>query len=71
MYDEQYRDEVMNVVPKKWANVERQRPRLRFAKWGLVAGGALSVLGLLGVGSLVFGLIVLVAAGVWTFSLLR
>lgn len=59
------------MLPKKWGNLERQRPRLRYAKWGLGIGAALTVLGVLGVGSLTFGVIVLAASGVWTYRLLR
>jgi hypothetical protein len=59
------------MVPKKWGNIERQRPRLRWATWGLGAGAVLTVLGALGIGSLLFGLIVLVGSGVWAYRLLR
>lgn len=59
------------MVPKKWGNLERQRPRLRWAKWGMGAGAVLTVLGALGLGSLTFGLIVLVGSGVWAYRQLR
>ncbi len=59
------------MLPKKWSNLERQRPRLRFAKWGLVAGAILTGLGVLGAGTLAFGLVILVGSGVWMVNLLR
>ena len=59
------------MLPKKWSNLERQRPRLRVAKWGMVAGAILTGLGALGVGSLTFGIIVLVASVAWTYTILR
>lgn len=62
-------DETM--LPKKWSNLERQRPRLRWAKWGMGAGAVLTVLGILGAGTLTLGLVVLVGSGVWSYMLLR
>jgi hypothetical protein len=65
------RDGVMTMLPKKWGNLERQRPRLRYATWGVGAGLILTALGVLGWGSLTLGLIVLVGSGVWAYRLLR
>lgn len=65
------RDGVMSMLPKKWSNLERQRPRLRWAKWGMGVGAVLTVLGLVGMGTLTLGVIVLVGSGVWSYTLLR
>ena len=65
------RDGVRRVLPRKWSNLERQRPRLRFAKWGMAAGAVLTALGLLGVGTLTFGIVILLGSGIWAFTLLR
>ena len=65
------RDGVVHVLPKKWGNLERQRPRLRFAKWGIAAGVVLTGLGLLGAVTLTFGVVILVGSGIWAYSLLR
>lgn len=59
------------MLPKKWANLERQRPRLKIAKWGMGIGAVITVLGIVGLGSLPLGLLILVASGIWTFTLLR
>ncbi|MCY0898369.1 MAG: hypothetical protein OWU33_05445 [Firmicutes bacterium] len=59
------------MLPKKWGNLERQRPRLRWATYGMGIGAALTVLGALGLGSWVFGLLVLVGSGIWAYSLLK
>lgn len=59
------------MLPRKWSNLERQRPRLRWAKWGMVAGAVLTVLGILGVGSWPVGVVVLGGSGVWAFSILN
>lgn len=59
------------MLPKKWGNLERQRPRLKWATWGMGAGVVLTALGALGLGSLPFGILVLVGSGVWAYTMLR
>ena len=59
------------MLPRKWSNLERQRPRLRWAKWGTLAGAALFVLGTVGVGSWGFGLLVVAASVIWGAAQLK
>lgn len=59
------------MLVKKWANLERQRPRLRMVKWGMTAGAAVTIVGILGAGSPVLGLLILLGFGAWGFSILK
>lgn len=58
------------MLPKKWMNLERQRPALRWPTWGMGIGAVITAFGLLGAGSWVFGLVVLGASGIWAYSIL-
>ena len=59
------------MLSRRWKTLERQRPSLRFVKWGELVG-ALLVLGhFVGVGSVVLGLIVMVGFGLWGYSILN
>ncbi len=59
------------MLPRKWSNLERQRPRLRWAKWGTLAGLALTVMGAVGIGSWGFGLMVMAASVIWGATQLK
>lgn len=59
------------MLPRKWSNLERQRPRLRWAKWGALAGLALTALGAAGFGSWGFGLLVTAASVIWGATQLK
>ncbi len=59
------------VLPRKWSNLERQRPRLRWTKWGMGAGVVLTGLGLLGVGSWPLGIVVLAGSAIWAYTILN
>jgi len=59
------------MLPRKWANLERQRPQLRWVKWGEAAGALLVVGSLVGFGSWELGILVMVGFGLWGFSILN
>lgn len=59
------------MLPRKWNNLERQRPGLRLTKWGMGVGAVLTVLGILGVGSWVLGVVILGGSGIWAFRILN
>lgn len=59
------------MLPRKWNNLERQRPALRWTKWGMGVGTVLTALGILGLGSWVLGVVVLGGSVVWAFRILN
>ncbi len=59
------------MLAKRWRTLERQRPQLRYVKWG-EAIGVLFILGrFVGLGSVVFGLILMAGFGLWGYSVLN
>ena len=59
------------MLTRRWKTLERQRPRLRIVKWGELVGALFIVGKLVGVGSVVFGLILMVGFGLWGYSVLN
>jgi hypothetical protein len=59
------------VLTRRWKTLERQRPQLRFVKWGEVVGALFVAGGLVGFGSVVFGIILMLAFGLWGYSILN
>lgn len=56
---------------RRWKNLERQRPSLRFVRWGEIAGLALFGAGIAGLGTLVLGLVVMAGFGLWGWKVLN
>lgn len=59
------------MLPKKWNNLERQRPQLKIVKWGEAIGAALTVGSFVGVGSWELGLAMMAGFGIWGWSILN
>lgn len=59
------------MLPRKWNNLERQRPALRWTKWGMGVGAALTVLGFLGFGSWILGVVILGGSAIWSLKILN
>ena len=61
----------MTMLPRKWNNLERQRPQLRWVKWGAGAGGLIALGSLIGIGSWTLGIAMMVGFGIWGFTILN
>ncbi len=61
----------ITMLPKKWETLERQRPMLRWVKWGGILGALLTVGGVVGFGNIPLGLLLLVGSGVWGYRILN
>jgi hypothetical protein len=59
------------MLPKKWSNLERQRPQLRWVKWGEGLGALLVLGSLVGVGNWELGLAMMAGFGVWGYTILN
>lgn len=58
------------MLPKRWGTLERQRPALRWVKWGEIAGAVLTLGGIIGFGSITLGVLLMVGSGVWGYRIL-
>lgn len=56
---------------KRWRTLERQRPQLRWVKWGEGLGAFLILWNLLTGGNVIFGVVLMVGFGFWGFSVLN
>lgn len=59
------------MLPRKWSNLERQRPALRWVKWGEIVGAVIALGSLIGVGSWTFGILVMLGFGVWGWRIMN
>jgi hypothetical protein len=59
------------MLPKRWNTLERQRPALKWVKWGEIVGIVLALGGFVGIGSWLFGLLVMAGFGLWGFRILN
>ena len=59
------------MLSKRWSTLERQRPALRWVKWGEIAGAVMTVGGFVGFGSIFLGLLMMAGFGIWGFRLLN
>lgn len=59
------------MLTKRWNTLERQRPALKWVKWGELAGVVLTLGGIVGIGSWIFGLMVMLGFGIWGFRILN
>lgn len=55
----------------KWKALERQRPQLKIAKWGGVAGAAVTAGSVIGLGSVSLGVAMMVGFGAWGYTVLK
>ena len=59
------------MLPRKWQNMERQRPQLKLVKWGTLTGLVLTVAGAVGIGSWLLGLLIMAGFGFWGYRVLN
>jgi hypothetical protein len=59
------------MLSRRWKTLERQRPQLRYVKWGEIIGAAFIVGRFVGLGSFVFGALLMIVFGIWGSSILK
>ncbi|WP_053958746.1 hypothetical protein [Sulfobacillus thermosulfidooxidans] len=58
------------MLTKRWATLERQRPQLKWVKWGELAGAFFTGGGLVGMGTFWLGILLIIGFGIYGYSIL-
>ncbi|AUW94603.1 MAG: hypothetical protein C7B44_02070 [Sulfobacillus thermosulfidooxidans] len=58
------------MLTRRWTTLERQRPRLKWVKWGEIVGVLLTAGGLVGSGTLWLGIFLIIGFGYYGYHIL-
>ncbi|CAB1128780.1 conserved protein of unknown function [Candidatus Hydrogenisulfobacillus filiaventi] len=59
------------MLSRKWTRLERSRPQLRWARWGMIGGAVAAVAGLVAAHGLILpGVAVAGGSAVWAYRIL-